>query len=189
MDLYEAMLSRRTVYAFDDRPVPDEALWRGLEAARWAPNHKLTEPWRFAVVGAETRARLGDVAERLARGKCEGLAPDEIARQLSRARGKVTKLPALVVVSQQRTPGDTFREKEDFASVSIALHQLVLALWQEGIGAQWGTGGIIRDDETYRILQIDPAAEEICGFVKIGYPEKIPSTRRRPLAEVVRVLP
>ena len=56
MDLYEALLSRRTIYAFEDRPVPGEALLRALEAARWAPNHKLTEPWRFSVLGAETRA-------------------------------------------------------------------------------------------------------------------------------------
>ena len=45
MDVYEALLSRRTVFKYEDAPVPDDVLDRALEAARWAPNHKLTEPW------------------------------------------------------------------------------------------------------------------------------------------------
>lgn len=188
MDLYEALLSRRTIYAFEDRPVPGEALLRALEAARWAPNHKLTEPWRFSVLGAETRAALGEVAARLGRDKAKGLSPEETERQVKRATEKVTKVPALVVVSQVRTPNDALRAREDYAAVACAIHNLVLSLWSEGVGCQWGTGGVTRDPETYRLLGIDPEAEEIVGLIKAGYPERVPPARRRPLEDVVRRL-
>lgn len=188
MDLYEGLLSRRTIYRYEDRAVPDEAIERALEAARFAPNHKLTEPWRFHVVGKETKAQLADVAGRLARKKADGLTPDEAERQVERARNKIAKVPALVAVSYAKTPDDPFRDREDYAAVCCAVQNLMLSLWSEGIGTQWSTGGVTRDAESYRILGV-PEGEEIVGFLKIGYPERVPTTRRRPLEEVVRRLP
>jgi nitroreductase len=52
--LTQLIRSRRTVYAFRAERAPRDALDRALDAARWAPNHRLTEPWRFYVLGPET---------------------------------------------------------------------------------------------------------------------------------------
>jgi len=189
MNIQEALLTRRTVHHYTDREVAPDVLERALEAARWAPNHKLTEPWRFVVAGKTTRVRLGEVARRLADKKADGLDAEERAAVVQKQVAKITDLPALVVVTSRRVPGDPFREREDYAATACAIHNFVLSLWGEGVGAQWGTGGITRDPETYAILDVDPEAHEIIGFIKAGYPEKVPTSRRRPLAEVVRWLP
>ncbi|MFZ9886942.1 MAG: nitroreductase family protein [Myxococcota bacterium] len=189
MDLFEAIRSRRTIYKFEDRAVPDDALSRALEAACWAPNHKRTEPWRFVVVGPETRARLGAVAARLAVAKAGDVPDDERARQVQRATAKLTDLPCLVVMTTVKNPGDPLREKEDYAACACAAQNLQLSLWAEGIGCQWGTGGPTRDDESYDILGIDRSTEEIIGFFKVGYPKDVPSIDRRPHSEVTKHLP
>jgi nitroreductase len=190
MDLYEGLLSRRTVHKYEDRAVPEDALLRALEAARWAPNHKLTEPWRFCVVGEQTRARLGEVAARLGEKKAAGFPDDEKARQIERARSKIRDLPALLVISYTRSPDDAFRDREDYAAACCAVHNLQLSLWADGLGTQWSTGGVTRDDETYEILGVDREAEDIIGFLKVGYPKTVPqATRARTSAELTRRLP
>lgn len=189
MELFEALVSRRTIHKYEDRPVPDEIIERALEAARWAPNHKLTEPWRFLVVGPETREALGRVAERLALEKAAHMPPEERDRQVKRAIEKVTKLPALVVITAARSPEDSFREREDYAAACCAAQNLQLSLWADGVGCQWGTGGVTRDAESYRILGLDKDAVDIIGFFKIGYPLDVPKVARRPLEELTRRLP
>ena len=161
MELHEALLSRRTVYKFEERPVPEEILQRALDAARWAPNHRMTEPWRFVIVGPETRLRLGGVAERLALVKAGSMPLEERERQVRRATEKVTKLPALVVIACARSPEDALQGPEDYAAAACAAQNLQLSLWADGVGCQWGTGGVTRDDESYAILGIDKAAYEI----------------------------
>lgn len=189
MDLHEALRTRRTVYKLEDRPVADDVLERALEAGRWAPNHKLTEPWRFTKVGPQTRARLGRVAARLAEQKAADMPAAERERQVARAVEKITAAPALLVVSCLKSPDDAFREREDYASCACAVQNIMLSLWADGVGCQWSTGGVIRDDESYRVLGIDQVEEEIIALLKVGFPAKVPEIARRPLAEVSRRLP
>ena len=58
VDVEKAIRSRRTVKAFEPEPVDRETLEELLELARWAPNHNLTNPWRFRVLGPRSLARL-----------------------------------------------------------------------------------------------------------------------------------
>ena len=189
MDLYEALLNRRTVLKYTDAPVPPDVIDRALEAARWAPHHKLTQPWGFVVVGPKTRQSLAPIAERLAIAKSNHQAREATPELIEKQRRKVTDVPALIVVTSARSPEDTFLEREDYAATVCALHNLVLSLWADGYGAKWGTGGVTRDDETYRALGIDKASREIIGFVFVGAPESVPPTRRKPLDEFVERLP
>ena len=57
MSVYEALYRRRMAWQFEDDLVPREAVDRMLEAAVWAPNHRLTEPWRFFVLEKESELR------------------------------------------------------------------------------------------------------------------------------------
>ncbi|HEY2937112.1 MAG TPA: nitroreductase family protein, partial [Gaiellaceae bacterium] len=62
MDTVEAIRTRRTHKSFAPEPVPREELEALFELARFAPNHNLTQPWRFRVLGSESLARLKEAA-------------------------------------------------------------------------------------------------------------------------------
>ena len=57
----EALRGRRTVDQFLQTPVPDELVREAIEVATWAPNHFVTEPWRFILPGGETVGRIIDL--------------------------------------------------------------------------------------------------------------------------------
>ena len=86
-------------------------------------------------------------------------------------------VPVIIAVTTKLTPGDDFREEEDYATTVCSLHNLVLSLWSRGIG-QWSTGGITRHQSTYKNLGISETQERIIGFVKVGYPESIPGEKK-----------
>ena len=60
MELLEAIYQRRTIKDFKPGEVPDAVIEEVLATGLWAQNHKLTQPWRFALLGRETRQALAE---------------------------------------------------------------------------------------------------------------------------------
>ncbi len=178
--------SRVTVQDFSPEPLPAGALFRALEAGLSAPNHRLTEPWRFIRVGHQTRQCLAQVQARL---KDKGRTPS--AESLNRAREKLGIAPELIVLLRA-VSADAVVGREDYAAIACAVQNIALCLWAEGVGSKWSTGGVTSDAETYSLLGLDPATTEIVGFLTIGRPRgespKKPP-RRLGLAEVLTELP
>lgn len=180
-----ALLERRTIHAYRRDPVDSRAVERALEAAIHAPNHRMTIPWRFVRVGRTTRARLAEIAVRLRAKPGVPVAPP-IADEI---RSKLLDPPELIVVAVVRQP-DPAIAREDYASAACAIQNLSLALFAQGIGSKWSTAKVASDAETYTVLGIDPAQQEIIGFVTAGLPAAVPATPPRPaLDTLVRVLP
>ena len=94
----------------------------------------------------------------------------------------------LIAVTSRKSPDDDFRQKEDYAATVCALHNMVLSFWNNSIASQWSTGSLTRDLETYDILSINNAKEEIIGLIKIGYPESLPNITKLPVDEFTRYL-
>ena len=126
MDVYTALHSRRTVHDYADTSIEVDVIKRILAAAHMAPNHKMTWPWRFTVVGKDTRAGLLPIAYRLKNATSE--------KMQARIRAKLLNPAALVVVTQV-TVEDDFRRKEDYAATCCAIQNLQLAAYAEGLGA------------------------------------------------------
>src|SRR3954454_17356953 len=108
MDLEAAIRTRRTHKAFRRDPVPRQTLDELFELARWAPNHNLTNPWRFRVVGARALERV------------KAAAGPEAAAKLDRA-------PTLVAVSVAQSGEDPVRDEEDLIAASLAGYIVLLA--------------------------------------------------------------
>ena len=190
MDLFEAILNRRTIKDFRPEPVADAVLERALGAGLWAQNHRMTQPWRFAVLGPETQRALAQAG---AEAQVQSLPAGADATTQAKVRaGAVQKLmskPLIVVVSCLLN-GDPFQRREDYAAVCCAIQNIQLAAWADGLGMQWSTGKQTHLPQTYHLLGLDPAAEEIVGFLYFGYPALIPAPLpRKPLADVTRRLP
>ena len=179
-DVQRNLISRRSVFTFRDDPVDQSCLELAFEAARHAPCHRQTHPWRFYVMGTETRAALLPEIDRMLAAK--GGEPDPQARD--KAHDKIMLPPRLIAVTSARSPDDPFRAEEDYAATTCAIHNLVLSLWDQGIGAQWSTGPITRAEAAYHALEIDPEKERLIGFIKVGYAAEVPQRRKKPLEEV-----
>jgi nitroreductase len=189
MHVHDAIRSRRSIFQFKPEPVPDELLERILGFGVWAPNHLMTEPWRFTVLGEATRQRLAEYYGELQVQKAPPDADDKL-RELLRASGikKFLSKPTIVVVSCQQQ-GDEQRKHEDCAATYCAVQNIQLAGWAEGIGMQLSTNGLIFDPRVYQTLGIDQAQEVILGFLYMGTPDENPTRDRKPLSDVFRRTP
>lgn len=190
MNVYDAIENRRTIFRFKPDPLPADVLERILTAGIWAPNHHLTEPWRFFVLGNEVRGVLAERFATIQLAKLPaGMEPDQLAAKRDLARGKFLDKPVIVAVACQQA-GDELRQREDYAATCCAVQNIQLAAWAEGVGAQWGTGVLTRQPETYSLLNLDAEAYMMVGFLYLGYPAEVPQrTRRRPLSEVLQHTP
>lgn len=185
----QTILSRRTVQRYTTKPIPEGCIERALECALRAPNHKLTNPWRFRRVGPKTRAPLVELGVELKRTKAADKGRELRPGQVEKIRQKLGNSPGLLVVSQVRTD-DAFRSREDYGATACAIQNLMLSLWSEGVGSKWSSGAITRHPQTYELAGIDPREEEIVAFIWVGYPEgDVIKCPRRPLEEVFTELP
>ena len=174
MDVDTAIRERRTISVFSDRPVAQAVVEELIEAARWAPNHKHTEPWRFHVVSGGAREQLADAV--LAAG-------GEFAKD---PRGKLMRSPTFIAVTQQTVLDDPIRDREDYAAVCCAVQNLMLAATARGLATKWSTGALAANPAAKRWLGIGEA-DRIVAYLYLGYaPEQMRTmpAERRP-AEVV----
>ena len=112
-------------------------------------------------------------------------APPKLVEKIT---AKLMHPAALIVVSVTRCD-DPFRAREDYAAACCAVQNLLLAATAEGLGSKWSSGGLTTHPETYAALAIDPAVEDIIGFIWVGLPAKVPTIARPPLESMVRALP
>jgi nitroreductase len=190
VELLDAILHRRTIKDFKPDPVPDAVLERALTAGLWAQNHRLTQPWRFVVLGPETHralAEAGAAAQRQSlRSDTDAATRDKVWAD---AVQKLMSKPRIVAVTTLLS-SDALQRREDYAATCCAIQNIQLAAWAEGLGMQWSTSKQTQQPQTYNLLAIEPAAEEIVGFLYFGYPALVPTPAlRKPLTEVMRRLP
>src|SRR5512134_2175033 len=150
-DLAAVLRARRSIDLFAPDAVDPETLRQAIEVARWAPNHRLTEPWRFYLLGREATRAAIDLAVEL-----------EVAKKGERAgpvrRARLEAIPGTFVLTSLHSD-DTLMERENYAACCCAAQNLMLYLWRQGIGVKWTTGGITREPRFYDLLGIDAAKE------------------------------
>jgi nitroreductase len=185
--LQKLIAERRTVQDYKQGALPQGVLQRALEAALTAPNHRMTEPWRFVQVGPVARQALFEIGADLKSTPGAPLAGPQRDRLASKML-----FPAELLVVCQTNAEDPEVAQEDYAAVSCAVYAAMLSLWSEGVGSKWSTGGVTTDPRTYACLGVDPAALSIVGFVWVGFdarPEAPKPRRRRGLDQVLRSVP
>jgi nitroreductase len=162
MDVETAIRTRRTHKAFGPEPLPREQIDELLELASWAPNHNLTVPWRFRVIGPETLRRL------------KGVAGPEGAVKLDRA-------PTMIVVSCVLS-GDPVEEEEDLHATAAASYIVLLAAHARGFAGYWRTPGILRGAEGRAAVGL-PEEERFVGLLHLGHPRQEKPPPERPGAD------
>ncbi len=183
MDTIEALRGRRSVGKLGG-DVSEEVLRELIELATLAPNHKMTEPWRFTVLRGAARERFGAVWAEIAGRKTE-LTGEQRIELMRGAAAKALRAPVIVAVSV-RTDGDPVRAVEDFAAASAAVQNMLLAAHARGLGAIWRTGDVAYRHEVKTFLGLD-SGDRIVAFVYLGEPTMpAPQPKPRALDAVVR---
>ena len=162
MDVETAIRTRRTHKAFGPEPLTREELLELLELARWAPNHHLTAPWRFRVIGPATLARL------------KRAAGPEGAVKLDRA-------PTLVVASSA-LGDDPVQNEEDLHATAVASYIVLLSAHARGLAGYWRTPGLLRSAEGRAAVGL-PDDERFVGLLHLGHPRQEKEPPERPPVE------
>ena len=152
MDAEKAIRTRRTHKAFGPVPVPRNTLADLFELARWAPNHHVTNPWRFRVLGPDTRAALMELAESDKAG----------------AAVKLARAPTLVAVTALQS-GDPAQDREDVLATAVAAYIVLLGAHARGLAGYWRTVPLLGDPRGREILRIG-ADETPVGLLYLGEP-------------------
>lgn len=175
-----AIRDRRSIGKCSDE-VPDrELIQQVIEAGTWAPNHHLTEPWRFIVLSGDARVGLGDAMGEAAAQQAATPEAGEAARV--KAVGKPLRAPYIVAVYAEPDPSSP--EIEEIASGAAAAQNMLLAAHALGLAAIWRSGKLIYSPEVRRYLQM-PDHAVMLGVIYLGFPAMEPPKReRKPIEDV-----
>lgn len=169
VDVETAIRTRRTHKVYGPEPVDRATLEELLDVARWAPNHHLTNPWRFRVIGPRTLDAL------------KAAAGPEAAPKLDRA-------PTLIAVTAL-LQGDPVEDEEDLHATACATYALLLAAHGRGLAGYWRTPGVLRTPDGRTALGLADT-ERVVALVHLGtLRQERPAPDRAPLADVARFLP
>jgi nitroreductase len=169
MDVDDAVRTRRTHKAYGAEPVDRATLDELFELARWAPNHNLTNPWRFRVLGPAALQRL------------KAAAGPEAVTKLDRA-------PTLVAVSVVQSGEDRVQDEEDLCATAVASYIVLLTAHGRGLGGYWRTPAVMRTPEGRAAIGI-PENERTVGLLHLGHPrQQKAAPERAPAGDFVMYL-
>jgi nitroreductase len=175
MNISDAVSQRRSIKRFTNRPVTREEIEALLSAAVAAPNHRLSQPWRFYVLGPEARHAYGVV---LGGRKARKIEDPEAARAMrENVAAEHRALPAMLAVAMVNNDNPEIRE-EDYAAVMMAVQNLCLAALELGLGTHVKTGAVMNDPEARAAAGVNDN-ERIVAVVNLGEPADVPPAKPR----------
>ncbi len=189
MEFNQVVMSRRSVFKFQPKPLLVDDIYPLIEAAVMAPNHHLTQPWRFILLGKQTQTRLAEYYGEAKAAKAMAADASVHERIKHKAVEKFLAVPAILLVVCRLDRQPVIRE-EDLAATHCAIQNLLLAATDKGLGAQWSTHPIIYDDQVMAEVGVDTSKERCSAMIYIGYPEVIPpAPPRKSAQECLTLLP
>ncbi len=181
MDITPAQVSelirkRRSVFpkSYNGKPISREVVEEVLENANWAPNHKLTEPWRFKVIASSGLERLSSYLSSYYKDN----TPAEIfsERKFNKLKNNPLKAACIIAICMKRDKEERVPEWEEIAAVACSVQNMYLTCTAHGIGCYWSTPKAALEAKDFLGL----TDEERCfGLFYMGYHDlpEIPGKR------------
>ncbi len=171
--------TRRSVARFRPDPIPDGLVETLLETAVYAPNHRLTEPWRFVLISDQGVQQYAAIRQAMALPSLKAMSEakrEQIADDIYR---KFSTVPAYLLVIMAEN--GTFEiAEEDYAACAALIQNFLLLAWERGIGSCWKS---FKNDPRLREFVGLQAREKVVGIIHLGYPEAVPSSKRQSARE------
>lgn len=181
----QAIRARRSQKTFMDHPISEDDIRTLLEAAVHAPNHKMTQPWSFAVLGKLAKKRYGEIKAQL-----RVATEDPVTAEEKRAKmiADTAAVPVVIAV-MQKLEGDAHRKREDYAAVFMAVQNILLVATSMGLGSKVHTGDVMNAPAMRELVKTEEN-EQIVALIHIGEPaEEMKPKPRIPAAERTRWIP
>ena len=175
MDVFDAIRGRRSIKRFTDRPISRDEIEKILAAAALAPNHRLTEPWRFYVLGPDARYAYGlALGDRKARKLID---PEAVAALRAKVAAEHRALPCMIAVAMVTSDDPEIRE-EDYAAVMMAIQNLALVAVDIGLGTHIKTGAVMLSAAARAAVGV-PEDQRIISIINLGEPSEVPPPKSR----------
>ena len=158
MDVSDAIRRRRTHKQYGSDPVDEATIRELVDLARYAPNHKLTQPWRFRILGSQTRAKL------------EAVCGEKEAVKLRRA-------PTLILATTALS-GDPLMDREDLLATACAVYAVLLGATERGLASYWRTPAALGETEARAVLGLG-VDEEVVALIHLGPAVSEPPEKER----------
>jgi nitroreductase len=185
MTVEAAIRSRVSVKEYAPEPVPRSVVERLLALAVLAPNHRMTEPLEFRVLGESAKRAYGEALGGRKSAKIEDV---DVARQVvAKVVRRTVSVPTMVAVLVREDENPEIRE-EDYATAFMAIQNLSLAAVEEGLGTHVKTGAVLGEPALRAALEAGPDYR-VAAIVFLGAPAELPDPKpRTPAAERTRWL-
>ena len=186
MNPIDLLASRRSIREFTTREVTRAEIETLLENAVMAPNHRLTQPWTFLVLGPVARRAFGlALGARKARKIEDPTAADQLRQKVA---DEHAALPLMIVVAISQDENPEIRE-EDYAAGMMAVQNITLAAVALGLGTHIKTGAVMQDPAARSAVGVADD-DLIIAIINVGEPANIPPSKpRRSARDVTTWLP
>lgn len=186
MKLQEIIKNRRTTKPtfFTDEKLRDEDIKEMLEAANWAPTHKLTEPWRFIVFSENAKNEFGKQHANLYKNTQAADMFDQ--NKYDKLKLIAAKASHIIAIIMQRDEEERVREIEEIAAVACAVQNMMLVATEKGFAQIWSSGGLTYHDEMKKYLGF-AEKDKVMGFLYLGKSDLKPKSKRFSSAEAKTV--
>ena len=163
---------------FSTRKVHKEIVMELLDAAKWAPTHRYTQPWHFKVFMGDGLNKLSEFQSELYKEK---KAAEFNQEKYDKLRARPLMASAIIGICMKRDESERDPVEEEIASVAMAVQNMMLVAAAHGIGAFWSSGGVTFWPETKDFMKLG-AKDKFLGFLYLGYPKEgwPRKTRRKP---------
>ena len=179
LEVNRAIETRQSIGRVRQDPVPRELVEMILESAVHAPNHKLTEPWRFHVFIGKGRGEFARARAELARlqARAEGEEEEFAAGRISRERKKAFRAPVVIAVIS-KGGRDEVETLENYAACAAAVQNMQLTAHSLGLATIWRTGTFAYHPYMRDFFELE-ANDKIAAYLYLGYPDMSERPRRR----------
>ncbi len=181
MNTLELLSNRRSIREFSAREPTRAEIETLLDHAVTVPNHRLTQPWKFYVLGPETRRSFGFVLGGRKARKIEDAAAAESMRQ--KVAEEHAALPLMIAVAINQAENPEIRE-EDYAAGMMAVQNISLAAVALGLGTHIKTGAVMDDPAAREAIGVADG-ERVIAILNVGEPAKVPPAKARRAASEV----
>ena len=179
LEVNRAIETRQSIGRVRQDPVPRELVEKILQSAVHAPNHKLTEPWRFHVFIGKGRGEFARARAELARlqARAEGEEEEFAAGRISRERKKAFRAPVVIAVIS-KGGRDEVETLENYAACAAAVQNMQLTAHSLGLASIWRTGTFAYHPYMRDFFELEEN-DKIAAYLYLGYPDMSERPRRR----------